>query len=116
MRAREVQLRTVKLVHTLAWAFFAGCVIGIPFAAHAGRLGLAGVLIACVACESLVLAFNAWRCPLTGIAARYTEDRRANFDIYLPEWLARYNKEVFGSLYAAGIAWTLWVWLGPRGG
>jgi hypothetical protein len=29
------------------------------------------------------------RCPLTGIAARYTDDRRDNFDIYLPPWLAR---------------------------
>ena len=42
-------------------------------------------------------------CPLTSIAARYTDDRRANFDIYLPEWLARHNKAVFGALYVAGI-------------
>jgi hypothetical protein len=29
----------------------------------------------------------------------------------LPEWLARYNKEVFGSLYVAGFAVTLALWL-----
>jgi hypothetical protein len=39
-----------------------------------------------------VLWLNGWRCPLTDVAARYTDDRRANFDIYLPEWLARYNE------------------------
>ena len=51
--------------------------------------------------------------PLTTVAARCTHERRANFDIYLPEWLARYNKHIFGALYAAGLAFTLWcVWRG----
>ena len=104
----------MKWIHTVAWAFFASCVVAIPFAAWQHRFGLAGVLIGVVAVESLVLAFNAWRCPLTDVAARYTEDRRPNFDIYLPSWLARYNKEIFGSLYALGIVWTLLGWLGAR--
>ena len=34
-----------------------------------------------------MLVVNRWRCPLTSAAERYTTDRRANFDIYLPEWL-----------------------------
>ena len=55
----------------------------------------------------LILASNGWRCPLTAIAARYTEDRRPNFDIFLPEWLAQYNKEIFGTLYVGGILFTL---------
>jgi len=50
-----------------------------------------------------VLWLNGWRCPLTDVAARYTDDRRANFDIYLPEWLARYNKQIFGPMYAVGL-------------
>jgi hypothetical protein len=41
------------------------------------------------------------------IAARYTSDRSANFDIYLPRWIARYNKEIFGSLFAVGLSFTL---------
>jgi hypothetical protein len=48
---------------------------------------------------------------LTGIAARYTDDRRANFDIYLPEWLARHNKTIFGALYLLGLAYLLARWL-----
>lgn len=109
------RLRAVKLLHTIAWVFFASCVVLIPFAASQRRLLLAGVLIGIVAVESLVLLFNSWRCPLTDVAARYTEDRAPNFDIYLPAWLARYNKEIFGSLYVAGIAWTVLVWLGGGG-
>jgi hypothetical protein len=37
------------------------------------------------------------RCPLMGVAARHTDDQGANFDIYLPEWLARNNKQIFGT-------------------
>jgi polyferredoxin len=58
----------------------------------------------------LVLVFNGWGCPLTPVAARYTNDRRANFDIYLPEWLARHTKRIFGTLYVAGIIFTLARW------
>jgi hypothetical protein len=111
----DQRLRLVKLLHTVAWAFFALCVVLIPFAAWQRRLALASILIGIVAIESLVLAFNAWRCPLTDVAARYTEDRRPNFDIYLPSWLAKYNKEIFGSLYLCGIILTLFAWSAARG-
>ena len=52
--------------------------------------------------------FNRLRCPLTGVAARYTEDRQDNFDIYLPLWVARYNKQIFGTVYVVGVAFGLW--------
>ncbi len=102
----QARLRTVKLVHSLAWVFFASCTIGISVASLAGRTGLALILIAVVAVEVVILAVNEWRCPLTAVAARYTEDRRPNFDIYLPQWLAQYNKEIFGSLLVIGLLLT----------
>ena len=74
----------------------------------AGRA--AGVLIAVVLIEVLVLLSNRFRCPLTDVAARYTDDRRDNFDIYLPLWLARYNKHIFGTLFVAGVLFTLLMW------
>jgi hypothetical protein len=27
--------------------------------------------------------------------------------MYLPEWLARYNKQIFGPLYALGVAYLV---------
>ena len=101
-------LRSIKLLHTVVWALFAGCVIAIPVLAWRGELGYAALCAAVVAGEVLVLAFNQWRCPLTGVAARYTGDRRDNFDIYLPQWLARHNKVIFGSLYVGGLIVLLW--------
>ena len=40
------------------------------------------------------------------VAARYTDERRANFDIWLPEWLARHNQSIFGTLFVAGLVYT----------
>jgi hypothetical protein len=105
-------LRTIKLLHTIAWAVFAGCILAIPLAAWRREFQLAICLIAIVSLECLVLAVNRMRCPLTDVAARYTDERHANFDIYLPLWLARYNKVIFGSLFAAGLMFTLVRWQG----
>jgi len=103
-------LRKVKLLHTVAWAFFAGCILLVPLAAWQRRFDFALVLIMIVTVEVAVLVWNRFKCPLTDVAARYTDDRRDNFDIYLPLWLARYNKHIFGSLFAAGILFTLIQW------
>jgi len=110
-----LQLRAIKVIHTIAWAFFVGCIIAIPICALTQRPGLAGIFIGIVFLEVLVLVINKWRCPLTGVAARYTDDRRDNFDIYLPQWLARHNKLIFGALYVFGVFVTLAV-LRPKGG
>jgi len=99
-------LRLVKIAHTIVWALLAGCVIAIPALAWLGHDGAARTLILVVLAEVLVLMANDGHCPLTAVAARYTVDRRDNFDIYLPEWLARYNKLIFGSIYLFGVAVT----------
>jgi hypothetical protein len=58
-----------------------------------------------------ILALNHGRCPLTSVAARYTLERADNFDIYLPDWLARRNKVIFGTLFVIGEIVVLWCWL-----
>jgi polyferredoxin len=104
-------LRAIKILHTLIWAFFAACIIAIPIVAFAGRLTAAFVISGIVFVEVVVIVFNSWACPLTAVAARYTDDRRDNFDIYLPEWLARHNKTIFGSLYVVGTLYAFGRWL-----
>jgi len=106
-----MRLFAIKLLHTLVWAFFAGCILAIPLASWLGHHVTAAALIAVVALEVVVLAFNRMSCPLTSVAARHTSDRRANFDIFLPEWLARHNKLLFGSLYVLGIVFALMRWV-----
>jgi hypothetical protein len=101
----------VKLLHTVVWAFFAGCIVALPLVALAGRPQLATWLGVAVLVEVAVLMANRFRCPLTDVAARFTDDRRDNFDIYLPLWLARYNKQIFGTLFVLGGAVAVWALL-----
>lgn len=105
-----IRLRTIKLVHTLIWAFFVSCIVAIPILAWSDRYLHAAVVSGVVLLECAVLLLNGWRCPLTDMAAPYTTDRRDNFDIYLPQWLARHNKLIFGLLYAAGMAYAAIRW------
>jgi hypothetical protein len=107
----SAKLRTVRAVHTIAWAFFSTAIVLIPIVAWRGDLRFAWVLIGIVAIECLILVLNRMHCPLTPVAARYTDDRSDNFDIYLPLWLARYNKEIFGTLYALGVVYVVVLWL-----
>jgi hypothetical protein len=100
----------VKVVHTVAWAILAGSVLAVPIFAMRGSIQLAAVFSIVVLCEIGVLALNHMRCPLTDVAARFTSDRTDNFDIYLPLWLARYNKAIFGSLFLAGESVLVWAW------
>jgi hypothetical protein len=55
--------------------------------------------------------FNHGRCPLTDVARRYTDERTDNFDIYLPLWLARYNKAIFGTLFLLFELYVLALWI-----
>jgi hypothetical protein len=76
------------------------------------RFWCAAVVTVVVLIECAVIAVNGGRCPLTDWAAHFTADRAYNFDIYLPVWLAHYNKLVFGVLFLSGellviVSWFL---------
>ena len=62
-----------------------------------------GVAAGLVVLEGLILvAFNR-KCPLTLLARKYSSSAAANFDIFLPEWLERYNQPISTVLYLAGL-------------
>jgi hypothetical protein len=101
------KLRLIKLLHTVAWAFFASAILLIPVAAWLDAWRTTLALIAVVSAECVILVLNQMHCPLTPVAARYTDNRADNFDIYLPLWLARYNKQIFGTLFVVGIIFAI---------
>jgi hypothetical protein len=101
-------LRLIKLAHTVVWALLVAVILAIPVMAWQDRVTATAVLTGIMLTEVLVLVVNRWRCPLTDLAARYTDDRRANFDIYLPLWLAANNKRIFGSIFAVGVVFSIW--------
>ncbi len=104
------RLTRIKLLHTIAWAFFAACILAIP-ALVVMDMRRAFYASIAVWFECAILALNHCRCPLTDIARRYSSDTADNFDIFLPNWLARYNKLIFGSLFTLSQLLLAWRWL-----
>ncbi len=92
----ENKLKAIKIVHTAIWIFFNIVIFYMLYAVTLGEInrwlwvgyGLIGL-------ESLTLLLFRFYCPLTVLARRYSGSTKDNFDIYLPNWLARYNKRIY---------------------
>lgn len=90
------KLRIIKLIHTFTWIFFNVVIFYLLYAVIADIIdkwlwiGL-GLFLT----EGIVLLIFKMKCPLTVIARRYSSSTKDNFDIYLPDWLAKYNKLIY---------------------
>ncbi|MDD5040500.1 MAG: hypothetical protein PHY34_05120 [Patescibacteria group bacterium] len=103
------KLTAIKLLHTLVWLIIGPSIVYMVYSAAIGQINVfTWIGVALSIGEAIVILVNKWTCPLTPIAARYTEDRSPNFDIYLPRWLAKYNKHLFTPIMVAG--WLLVLW------
>ena len=101
-------LQLIKLLHTIIWAFLAGIIFYILYAGITGAITKwVWISLGLVVAEIVALLLNGWACPLTAIAAKHTPNRSDNFDIYLPLWLARYNKIIFSILFLLGVLLVL---------
>jgi len=90
----------IKLLHTLIWAFFIFILLYIFFAVTIGRIDIyLWICISLICFEGIVLMINRWRCPLTLVAAKYSQSQEDGFDIFLPKWLAIHNKKIFTTLF-----------------
>lgn len=99
-----IKLFWVKLIHTVIWAFFVTVIFYVLYCGLANQLTTyTWIAIGLVVVEGLVLLVFGGRCPLTILARNYADSDRDNFDIFLPIWLARYNKLIFTSLYVIGL-------------
>lgn len=107
-------LMAIKLLHTVIWAFLAASILVLPVAGVLGRFRWAAILSVIVLLECGLLAANGGRCPLSDLAARYTDERRSNIDICLPKWLAQHNKAIFGVIFVAGELIVVGCWFRDR--
>lgn len=55
--------------------------------------------IGLIVLEGLVLWIFNKVCPLTIVARKYSDSTKDNFDIYLPNWLAKWNKLIYTTLF-----------------
>ena len=48
--------------------------------------------------EGIILVAFKFFCPLTILARKYSNSTKDNFDIYLPNWLAKYTKLIYSGI------------------
>ena len=108
----KAKLTAIKIIHTLIWLFFNVVIFYMLYAVITNKidiwiwLGIALILI-----EGLVLLIFKAKCPPTVLARKYSNSTKDNFDIYLPNWLAKYNKLIYTSIFLFIIAllfYKLW--------
>ena len=92
-------LLLIKWLHTIVWLFY-NIVIAYLFYAIVLKNKIdiwVWVCIALFAIEGIILVVFKMICPLTIWARRYSDSTKHNFDIFLPEWLAKNNKLIYTS-------------------
>ena len=98
------KLFAIKLVHTLIWLFFVIVIFYILYSGITDRItSLTWIAIGLVIVEGIVLLLCNMFCPLTIVARKYSNSKKDNFDIFLPNWLARHNKLIFTTIYLIGV-------------
>lgn len=91
-------------MHTFIWCLFVSVIMYVLWSGLTGNVSAySWIAVALVVGEGLVLLMFKGRCPLTILARKYSDSEKDNFDIYLPNWLAKYNKVIFGILFAVGV-------------
>jgi len=97
------KLLCIKLIHTIIWAFFVFIIFYILFAGIFDIINVyTFIAIGLVMIEGLILLLFGWRCPLTVVGEKYTDDHEIGFDIFLPKWIAKNNKSILGALFGIG--------------
>jgi hypothetical protein len=90
------KLILIKLLHTLIWVFFNVVIFYLLYAVIINKIDIwLWTGFALVGAEAVVLIIFKNTCPVTIAARKYSNSTRSNFDIYLPEWIARYNKLIY---------------------
>lgn len=98
------KLWLIKLLHTAIWLVLSSTVLYVLYSGITGHItGYSWCAVAAIIVEGLVLLLFKGSCPLTVMARRYSDSAKHNFDIFLPEWLAHYNKLIFTTLFAIGL-------------
>jgi hypothetical protein len=92
----NIKLVLVKILHTIIWVFFNVVIFYLLYAAVIDKIDKwIWICISLIILEVIILIVFKKICPVTIIARKYSDSQKSNFDIYLPNWLAKYNKEIY---------------------
>lgn len=90
------KLTLLKILHTVIWAFFYIVLFYLLYAVSVNKIDKwIWICLGLITAEGIVLLIFKGVCPVTLIARKYSDSPKDNFDIYLPKWLAKYNKKIY---------------------
>jgi hypothetical protein len=90
----------IKTIHTIIWGFFNLVLFYLAYAAISDKMDIrVWIGVAVIILEGVVLLIFRNSCPLTIVARKYSDSTAENFDIYLPRWLAKYNKLIYTTIF-----------------
>jgi len=93
----------------MIWAFFVVVIFYIVYSGVTDTITtFTWIGIGLIVGEGLVLLLFKLSCPLTAVARKYSDSQKDNFDIFLPNWLARHNKLIFTSIFMVGLITVLY--------
>lgn len=91
-----IKLAIIKIVHTIIWLFFNLVIFYMLYAVVKNSIGVYfWISFGMIVIEGIVLLIFGGKCPLTLIARKYSNSTKDNFDIFLPNWLAKHNKLIY---------------------
>ena len=103
------QLVRIKIIHTIIWLFFNVVLFYMAYAVIVNQIDKwVWIGIGLIVLEGIVLLIFKKMCPLTIMARKYSDSAKDNFDIYLPNWLAKYNKLIYTSFFILIVAGVLY--------
>jgi hypothetical protein len=105
----QTKLTLIKIIHTAIWVFFNFVIFYMLYAAIANKLDLWLWLgYGFIFLEGLTLLTFKSHCPLNLLARKYSNSTKDNFDIYLPNWLAKYTKLIYTTIVAIAFIITIY--------
>ena len=97
---KNTELISVKIIHTVIWLFFNVVLFYMAYAVIMNKINkFVWIGIGLILMEGIVLLVFNKMCPLTIVARQYSDSTKDNFDIYLPNWLAKYNKFIYTTFF-----------------
>ena len=98
------KLTIIKMVHTMIWIFFNIVIFYLLYSVIRNKIDKwVWICLGLILVEGLVLLIFKMFCPITVVARKYSNSVKDNFDIYLPNWLARHTKRIYTTIVLIGV-------------
>ncbi|GGD90423.1 hypothetical protein [Planktosalinus lacus] len=105
---KEEKLKLIKIIHTAIWLFFNVVIFYMLYTVIVNKIDFwLWIAFGIILLEGLALLAFKMYCPLTVWARKYSNSTKDNFDIYLPNWLARHNKLIYTLIMVVILIFTV---------